>query len=1309
MNIFELNLNIPNLKIKNIMRKYNKNYFSNIPGENLNKNTPNTPYRKNSLLKEPNLKINQKYKNNKGEIGNNNTKKNFKLYSSSILINKNNIENKNHDLKMKDIKSFSNSREYKNHPHSKNIFNNDYNINLNNKNHNNKKKTDYLFFFENLKIKKTQYIKPNNEKNADNQNKINKTQSFINNDNLSYNSFNYITNTVKNAVISSVKKPNSKSKNRPSSLLLQKKLKEENKVQSKAKPMSLLQSSKERKQKSKEKNQSKHKDVIKKNFQINTTHFNYYNNCQVSNSNFFLKNKIFFNKTCNNDLYNNNLINSEKNSNPIIIKKKFIKYEQNNKNEEAKKSQSLSHIFSQKTKNDNIFKNRSQKKEKRGLNLSSKKILKNKTTNFNLNINNINNFNNKFLFNCNSLNKSSPVSTNKSQVINIKYPSYEVDKKNVFYNDINNYKFDLVNLLNNLPEEYTKDKLFIKIINLWNELGGINSPYIESFIKYTINNEDKIIIFENEINELSLIIKMINSIKEKIKTRNELLTKIKSVISINNNNFNEVKQLLTFLTNISMNIILEYNSFIKEISLDILLKKYNIERINNFDINYLSKMESDSNFLMNNPNLNKIFKFDKNYPSLTLINNENENINQQINICKYSLFKYKIYQDLLLRNENYINNPTNINLDLEKYFSINSNNPNANNNENYKSNNSIEINKNNIEQDKEIKENNINLEKESKSESNNESNKNTDSGKKDNEKNRNDLLYNYNNFNSFTFGRENKLPKIKDEDVLIISPYNPRKDPKLVLLYTSYLSSINEKMRLSFNINDDIYYYLNIGIYPKIILFKDSFSNVKAFCTLSYEHNLNSDKKILTITNISCMNEYKISKILLSLVDYCKNSGIYFDSIEINLYYIKKEGNFILDQEYENEIKKEAKFKWVKLENDGEKRKIKYHYVNDNLINNNIKENTSNNDNKISNDINPTMIGINIINYSLIKYYQEFGYENITYSEYSQLYMIINFLKKYYLVKDSDNEINEIIENLKGIKLKKIIRILSEYCHRLSTIPKDFKNDFCKDNCFNKDFLNSFIESIEKNKNKEDDLLCLNYYNIFTNFSNIIKIEIDGYEYNIISMNNYLIEAFNIDNDSDEDMDENYKNFNIYDNNENIKDEKDNVYKNEMLYFIKSEKDDISFIFYELPDNKEAIEQKDIESLFNKVLKKILVKDNEEPIKSYKKICIPSFSYKKINSEKENFEDNMNDKLKIIECDLISYFEEINFCTENLSNNEIKFSFPLSRNIDNYDDIKIIKNNFVMAIINPDLVLDYHLPAMNIFYISKNNWVKINK
>ena len=57
----------------------------------------------------------------------------------------------------------------------------------------------------------------------------------------------------------------------------------------------------------------------------------------------------------------------------------------------------------------------------------------------------------------------------------------------------------------------------------------------------------------------------------------------------------------------------------------------------------------------------------------------------------------------------------------------------------------------------------------------------------------------------------------------------------------------------------------------------------------------------------------------------------------------------------------------------------------------------------------------------------------------------------------------------------------------------------------------------------------------------------------------------------------------------------------------------------------------------------------------------------------------------------------------------MKFSFgiDLNKNGDENTDIKIIKNNFVLAVLNPDLVLDYHLPSMNIFYIDKSIWKKV--
>ena len=144
---------------------------------------------------------------------------------------KNNLESKNKEIKCKDIKSFSNSREFKS-------FFKDKKIHLSNKN--NKKKTDYLFYFENYKTKKNNN-KINYEINLEakgSQNKINKTQSFINNCNKSYNNYNYISHTVKNAINSPVQKTALKSKSRPSSLLLNKKLKEEKRKQNKGKPMS---------------------------------------------------------------------------------------------------------------------------------------------------------------------------------------------------------------------------------------------------------------------------------------------------------------------------------------------------------------------------------------------------------------------------------------------------------------------------------------------------------------------------------------------------------------------------------------------------------------------------------------------------------------------------------------------------------------------------------------------------------------------------------------------------------------------------------------------------------------------------------------------------------------------------------------------------------------------------------------------------------------------------------------------------------------------------------------------------------------
>ena len=270
--------------------------------------------------------------------------------------------------------------------------------------------------------------------------------------------------------------------------------------------------------------------------------------------------------------------------------------------------------------------------------------------------------------------------------------------------------------------------------------------------------------------------------------------------------------------------------------------------------------------------------------------------------------------------------------------------------------------------------------------------------------------------------------------------------------------------------------------------------------------------------------------------------------------------------------------------------------------------------------------------------------------------------------------------NLKGLKLKKIVRILSDYSNAIQTTVDNFREDYCMNDNYNMEYLNELIDILEKNKKNENDIICFNVSNIITNFSNIIKTRIDNYEYNIISMKNYIIEVFNM-NDI----------------------EKDN--NNDYIYFTKSETENISFIFYEINDDNinNSLDENSIKNIFNKILKKILIKDSEEPIKSYKKICIPSFIYKKKNEENKNEND-----FNIIKNNVLIEQENLEFCCENNNNNDIKYSFSmdLDKNIEN-DEIKVIKNNFVLAILNPDLVLDYHLPSMNIFYIDKSMWKKV--
>jgi hypothetical protein len=275
-----------------------------------------------------------------------------------------------------------------------------------------------------------------------------------------------------------------------------------------------------------------------------------------------------------------------------------------------------------------------------------------------------------------------------------------------------------------------------------------------------------------------------------------------------------------------------------------------------------------------------------------------------------------------------------------------------------------------------------------------------------------------------------------------------------------------------------------------------------------------------------------------------------------------------------------------------------------------------------------------------------------------------------------------LFTKLEGLKKKRLLKIITEFNYPICNMVKPFFEQLSKseDKLYSDLLLKRFIGVIQ-NMPKDKPFHSLGFYccDISSNFSSIIKRIINGFEYNIISINEFNIETFRLNNDINN---EDYNNY---------------------IYFFKSQNESISFLIYELNFDEENNVINDIinykNKMFYKLLKRILTKDNDEPVKLYKKIVIPSFKYYVgIERDKENLTKN-----KIADYEILDGNDWFNFCIEN-NNPENLFSFP-EENIIN-EDIKIINNSFIIAIINPELAVDYHIPALNIYYINKNCWIK---
>lgn len=892
--------------------------------------------------------------------------------------------------------------------------------------------------------------------------------------------------------------------------------------------------------------------------------------------------------------------------------------------------------------------------------------------------------------------------------------------------------------------------------------------YFDEKLNY-LNNNDKLYFCQKEKEEVTKVLNLLDKLNKDINIRNSINFKLKNLNGKNTNiKIEEISRLLNSLRKSTIDVINDFINFKREISYDLVNNKYIIYNINNYPYQYLYQIENDTSYLSSHEFLSYLYKFDK-YSDPFLLTPSKENKDnkfyilpltkqdlQEIQKSNYFLIKEKINKELIKRSierssNNYCNNSVlirNSNLIKRKNdkikiqakrenkfdnisicFNISHldicngkinkyNNDNNDNNNIYKTSyldkksnlkcfdmnniklcsiiNNFEIRNNKDENENRIKKKKneylipcsktaqfeiiiINRIKDNLSSSNNSifQIKSNSIIRKDFKTIENKSIHRTSstdksqNNNNSQLKRDIISQNINHQTLRnkIICPFNKEAYPQIELIYNAYLKTVSDDIKISFKINSNIYYYSSIGVAPKIIMFKQNESILYGLATLSYDPSKLYQRSLM-ITSISCSTNYSIIETLLQLVDYCDRE-IEYDELILCLYFYQskvEKNKYILNEVYQNMIKTQTKFKWTALENTGNERKIKYRY----------KKSFSSNKNNISQD-NLLKIVKNYIQirfYRFIKYNETSCEKGFNAYEYTLLFNVLDVILKYGKdPNNDDDELNALFNKISGLKKKRLLKMISEFNNVIYNNVDSFEEQLrnCEDKKFSEVLFNKLYPLIQETE--RDKFLGLYYCDISTNFSNIFKKRINGFEYNIISVENYNIEVFK------------------------LSDEKDNE---DYLYFFKSENQKISFILYELNlmNEKEIHNNNDSykNDLFNQILKKILTKDNEEPEKYFKKIGIPSFRYHPL-LEKES-----PNRYKLSDYEVLDGDDWFDFCIEN-NNSECLFSFPEQNNIDNKDN-KIINNSFVIGIINLDLTVDYNIPVLNIYYISKDCWIK---
>ena len=225
--------------------------------------------------------------------------------------------------------------------------------------------------------------------------------------------------------------------------------------------------------------------------------------------------------------------------------------------------------------------------------------------------------------------QESNLKTENNEIYSFKKPQLRQNKTldNLKTIKLNREKKLKINLINRHNHDFTvkKNETYKKIFNLWKEL-GVNYIYQSIFNKTSNDLEvkEREEYFKYEFDKLNNIYNLIYLIKNDIKNRENIIYQLENQYkqeNINNQKINDeaLKQIVSIFNDIrKYSLDITYNILLlkKELGFDLSLNKYDLNKIFSFKKDYIIKINSDLDFLMNS-SLNQFFSFEKSDPFFT--------------------------------------------------------------------------------------------------------------------------------------------------------------------------------------------------------------------------------------------------------------------------------------------------------------------------------------------------------------------------------------------------------------------------------------------------------------------------------------------------------------------------------------------------------------------------------------------------------------------------------------------------------------------------------------------------------------------